>query len=354
MDLKNLDVLRAVAVVCVIMAHLFRHVLGIENVCGVTVEELGRFGVLIFFVHTSLVLMMSLDRAKVSRSALDFYIRRVFRIYPLSVFVVLVVVALHVPFMPDHQYISANVNRITHNLLLVQNLTGSGSVIGPLWTLPYEIQMYIALPLLHITLKRRPPIAAFLVWLLAVLARVMPLALFGWNLTVIYFVPCFIGGVFAYRARENCRAFLPGYTWPAALASIFAFYAWLHGDGEIPMVDYTMCLVLGAALACFQDMRTTRFTQICGVVAKYSYGSYLFHAPIMWVSFFLLAPAVTRPFQWAIFAALSIAVPWAAYRLIEEPMILLGRRLAARVSGSRESLKSASASVAAQPNCASS
>ena len=104
------------------------------------------------------------------------------------------------------------------------------------------------------------------------------------------------------------------------------------------MLDYAMCFAMGAALACFRDMQTSRFTELCGVVAKYSYGSYLFHVPIMWVSFFVLSPFVSRPLQWAIFAGLSIAVPWAAYHTIEGPMIALGRRVAARFSEPEETL----------------
>jgi peptidoglycan/LPS O-acetylase OafA/YrhL len=344
-NLNNLDVLRTVAVLCVIVAHLLGNLLEIKDVGRVTVAILGRFGVLVFFVHTSLVLMMSLDRSISSRPALDFYIRRIFRIYPLSVVVVLLVVIAHVPFMPDFPYAPVEASRIVTNLLLVQNLTGSESesAIGPLWSLPYEIQMYILLPLLHLVLQRRSPVDAILIWLGAIVARaVLPLTI-GWEPAMIYYVPCFLGGVFAYRARKTHRAVLPSYGWPVALAFIFALYASIRGNSDSATLDYAMCIVLGAALASFKDMRTTRFTQICGVIAKYSYGSYLFHVPIIWFSFFVLAPSVTRPLQWAIFAGLSLAVPWVAYRLIEEPMIALGRRVAARVSQPEQALKSAAA-----------
>jgi peptidoglycan/LPS O-acetylase OafA/YrhL len=341
-NLNNLDVLRAVAVLCVIVAHLLRHVLGLESVWVVAVDDFGQFGVLAFFVHTALVLMMSLDRSRSSRPALDFYIRRVFRIYPLSVAVIFLGLVFRVPFMPDLSHAPIDANRIIANLLLVQNLTGSGSttsIIGPLWSLPYEIQMYIVLPFLHVALQRRPPVDVILIWLSAIMACAMLPFEISWR--AIYFVPCFLGGVFAYRARKTHTAMLPSYAWPVALAFIFALYVLLRG---YPFLDYAMCLVLGAALACFRDMRTTRLTELCGTAAKYSYGIYLCHVPIMWFSFFVLTPSVTRPLQWAIFAGLSLAVPWAAYRLIEEPMIALGRRAAARVSRPEQSpMKSAAA-----------
>ena len=52
---------------------------------------------LLFFVHTSLVLMYSMQRSPLRGGALfrDFYIRRFFRIYPLSILTVLAAVALH-------------------------------------------------------------------------------------------------------------------------------------------------------------------------------------------------------------------------------------------------------------------
>src|ERR1017187_9066946 len=60
-------------------------------------DGIGIFGVLLFFVHTSLVLMYSMRRSHLTGFALvkDFYIRRFFRIYPLSILAVLMAVALH-------------------------------------------------------------------------------------------------------------------------------------------------------------------------------------------------------------------------------------------------------------------
>ena len=162
-DLPNLDFLRSTAVLLVLLNHLTRHY-HIDRF-----DNLGIFGVLLFFVHTSLVLMYSMQRSHLTGKALinDFYIRRIFRIYPLSALAVLTAVALHLH--ADGRGLSfgprPGAGELISNLLLVQNLTGSASIVGPLWSLPYEIQMYVVLPLLFLW-KRRSVVSLLILWLI--------------------------------------------------------------------------------------------------------------------------------------------------------------------------------------------
>ena len=81
---RNLNVLRASAVMAVLVDHL-------ANAANHSMALLGRVGVLMFFVHTACVLMASLER---NPSTFAFYVRRAFRIYPLAIAVVLVASAL--------------------------------------------------------------------------------------------------------------------------------------------------------------------------------------------------------------------------------------------------------------------
>src|SRR4030095_13313297 len=87
----NLDLLRAIAVLAVVAHHALQFV-GFEG-------GPGRFGVLIFFVHTCLVLLISLERLDDGRPGLirSFYMRRAFRIYPLSIACVALVLLFHIP-----------------------------------------------------------------------------------------------------------------------------------------------------------------------------------------------------------------------------------------------------------------
>src|SRR5258708_4164978 len=126
---SNLDFLRSVAVLLVLTQHLCRRE-HIEQIGWIATTSLGRFGVLLFFVHTSLVLMRSMERSGISGGSLvkNFYIRRAFRIYPLSLLAVVTALALRLD--SDIHGISGLSNgalpgrlAIVSQLLLVQNLT---------------------------------------------------------------------------------------------------------------------------------------------------------------------------------------------------------------------------------------
>jgi hypothetical protein len=84
----NLDFIRAFAVLCVVLRHI-ASALAIPSTPWFQPQALGIFGVLLFFVHTSLVLMLSLDRQQHRRVTpawrfyCSFLVRRFFRIYPL-------------------------------------------------------------------------------------------------------------------------------------------------------------------------------------------------------------------------------------------------------------------------------
>jgi hypothetical protein len=62
-------ILRAVAVLCVLTAHLLHFCTGVHTTFQ---RHLGQLGVIVFFVHTSLVLMFSLERSKLQGQALFF------------------------------------------------------------------------------------------------------------------------------------------------------------------------------------------------------------------------------------------------------------------------------------------
>jgi len=332
MESRNLDLLRAVAVLCVLVAHLIltltpeHHVFETVRTPGVDLlYKIGNIGVLLFFVHTSLVLMLSLERGKPGSLFLNFYVRRLFRIYPLSIFCICMALVVRVPFWPDVPFAMPSWRAILANLLLVQDLTRSGSVISPLWSLPRELQMYAVLPFLFILLRRfgSSPLVLVLWWAASLAAPYVQL---------LAFLPCFMGGVFAYQLSKERTYRLPAAIWPAALIAGIALNLWGHyavSDDYRP--DFVVCMLIGALIPNFKELPSTWLTAAGHIVAKYSYGIYLFHVPVLWFAFVKLH-ALPSPVQWAAFCVLLCVIPWAAYTYIEAPLIGLGRRVAGRLT----------------------
>src|SRR5260221_4516546 len=138
-DSANLDVLRAIAVMCVFSAHLL-HFNGGQVPFTEFQRHLGQLGVLMFFVHTSLVLMFSLERTRLAGGALffSFYTRRAFRIYPFSIVCVLLLYFIHYPPDLTLSYTAWTHKELVANLTLTQNLFPGHSLLAVLWTLPLE------------------------------------------------------------------------------------------------------------------------------------------------------------------------------------------------------------------------
>lgn len=159
---SNLDILRSIAVLAVFLSHALQVMagcrLGESFAYGVDTFSLGRIGVLLFFVHTSLVLMQSLERTATTLAgwplARYFYIRRAFRIYPLSVCLILLCIAFSVPaFALGVPYRWDGWKWLVANLLLIQNIVRVDAVSSPLWSLPFEMQIYLILPLLFLLVR---------------------------------------------------------------------------------------------------------------------------------------------------------------------------------------------------------
>jgi peptidoglycan/LPS O-acetylase OafA/YrhL len=313
----NLDLLRAVAVLCVFFSHFHYFYTGTDHD---TVWLFGRVGVLIFFVHTSLVLMQSLERGGGVTDGFfkRFYIQRAFRIYPLAIACVVISYALG----------NWTITEFISNLTLIQNLLYQDNMVGGLWTLPLEVQMYLMLPFLFIWFRNRPVYWLLGLWLLSIpLAIVQPMVTH--RLGVIEYIPCFLGGVIAWRmiGRQSFPA------WPLMLAGVIGLWSFADRQTTMPY-SWAFCLILGLTIPWFREMQSVWLSQIAKIVARYSYGIYLSHMAVMVLAFRTLSnePPVV---QWATFVSLAIILPVLAFHLIEHPMTRLGRALSERMVARR-------------------
>lgn len=322
-DNPNLDLLRSLAVALVLLSHMpFFVPWASSRGPHPMVLALGHVGVALFFVHTSLVLMLSLERH--GAAAGPFLVRRVFRIYPLSIAVVLLVTLIQ---WLGHQPLDFGL--VLSNLLLVQNVTGDKSVPPPLWSLPYELQMYLFLPALYAltrltgrALRAGLLVAGSVISMLAVsLAAVDRLALLA-------YVPCFLPGVLAFvLGRHWHPRFGPVPMFILVVGAAVAVPA-LVGAGvqETPLL-WMMCTLLGIAIPLCGEIRNRPLVAAAKVVATYSYSIYLMHMICVGLAFGVLA-VLPVPLQWAAFFALLAGLSRIAYHAIEKPGIRLGVRLA--------------------------
>ena len=322
---RNLDIMRAMAVLGVLIAHCFP--------ASPAQMAAGHYAVLIFFVHTCLVLLLSLQRQAAGRTLsspalpLRFYVQRAFRIYPLSVLCVFVTLVYRISW-PDALFTPRSAWSITANLLLVQNfLHERYSVSPPLWSLPYEMQMYAVLPLLFLWLgKFRNKIPAPLVGLsiaLPVLETAFsPLK----GISITRYFPCFMGGAVAFSVYTQRRT-IAWQWWPVAVCGFGVIYGL---TGQAMFEDWLICLALGFVLTMFREVPQGLVSKAAALVARYSYGIYLAHAPLLWLCLTRL-PNLSAPVRWSLFGVLVCVVPVILYHAVEKPTIGAGKAISLRL-----------------------
>jgi peptidoglycan/LPS O-acetylase OafA/YrhL len=334
-DIPNLDFMRACAVLFVVGFHLLLF-FQISVTSPLNFHSIGQWGVLIFFVHTSLVLALSLERqakrAPGRRLFWPFLIRRVFRILPLSIFIVGVVELFRLPAGHLHNGLFVPVQLdlpgLFSNIFLVQNITHSESATAPLWSLPYEMQMYLLLPALFLlarSVRAAWPIVGLWVAGFIAACHAEGLARHGLPDFIVY-VPCFIPGIIAYKLMATSKVRLPSILWPVTLAGITAFYL---RSPSAPR-GAIGCLLIGAAVPHFEQISQSIVVKIAQQIARYSYGIYLTHFICIWFAFQALA-GWPKPAQWVVFVLAASVIPYGLYHVIEAPMIRYGRRLASRL-----------------------
>ena len=277
-----------------------------------------------FFVHTSLVLMFSLERARLEGAALffSFYTRRIFRIYPLSMVYVLLIYFIH--YAPDlplvHQ--AWTHRELFANLTLTLNLLGAQSFSPVLWTLPLQVQMYLFLPFLFVAFRSRSLGPLLLLWLASV-----PLAILQRHYLhrhLVDFVPCFLAGVVSWRLHAPERDRLPGWLWPVCIAVLSLI--WFTGPVRYqPYFRWGFCLLLGLAIPFFAEISNRAVHRVANTIAKYSYGIYLSHTAAIIIGFVLFRNGFA---QWSVCLALATALPLLMYYGVEHPGIQAGKKIA--------------------------
>ena len=334
-EYSNLDFLRSLAVTIVTAAHVAEFYVNAPEI----IAPLGALGVNLFFVHTALVLMQSLERQERDGSQhlfRDFIIRRFFRIYPPAIFVTLAVILFHIPScrmeLGHINPMKLSLGSILSNLTLTQGMfTLVPSIVGPMWSLSLEVEMYLFLPAVYRLLRHSAPtlfVGSLIISTL--LLAFYPFETGYYYLRLFQYVPCFMSGVMAYWLSKKITPRFPAYLWALLLLGLLGIclsglvpinWRLLPGWGRwwIPMI-------VGFAIPWFRQLTNPVLTNSSRMIARYSYGVYLVHYFCIWAALEKIGyrHPVLGP---VVFCVLLVAIPVALYHALEGPFINLGKRL---------------------------
>ena len=342
---KDIDGLRAIAVLPVLIYHAFP-----------TAVPGGFYGVDIFFVISGYLITGIIHKQMLSStfSIADFYVRRVRRIFPALITVVLVTFLIAWFVLPPRELKSLGTN-IAGGAVFIQNFILLGQVgyfdlaaekkpLLHLWSLAIEEQYYIVWPILLLLIgsrRRRSRAitlalaAASFIACLIVQPRAPDYAFYlpvtrAWELLVGSGLALWLDGRDAEARPQRLidhRLVRELIAWAALLAIVVAF--WRYGRPTPHPGVHTLLPVLGAAgLIATSGTLVHRYilsSMPAVFVGLISYPLYLWHYPLMAYARIQFVDAVPAWVMIAIIAA-SLALAWATYRFIERP-IRFGRQL---------------------------
>lgn len=327
---KNLDFMRALAVSLVVFQHTNAMFMNTNTLGYIDIAEIGKTGVLIFFVHTCTVLMQSLER---DSKPVTFYMRRMFRIYPLAVVCIVLVMLTGLPMArieSTHHLMGwhADTQDKLANLFLMQEMSDRMPVLGVTWSLTYEIAMYVFLPFIFVfahNKKKAIGLYAAALALSVIAKHVEFVQLNTFTRNFMHYLPAFVPGVIAWQLLKTAKPKLPSWTWPLALAALCLLHVCTnHSDWS----RYIFTLSLGFSIPYFKQLKSARFNFVTEQISKYSYGIYLTHYAAIYWAFDVNHHSM--PVKIATFVCLLVGMPIMAYHLVEEPMMNLGKYIVSR------------------------
>ena len=138
-----LDALRGFAALCVVYEHFGARVFPALHAVVISMLDPGLYGVLLFFLISGYVVPRSLERTGSVRA---FWIGRLFRLFPLFGFVILILLLLHAFGLASLDGTNQNVAAaVLSHLFMLNDLLGGPNLIVVIWTLSYEMVFYLLL-----------------------------------------------------------------------------------------------------------------------------------------------------------------------------------------------------------------
>lgn len=201
---ENLDLLRGIAALAVVLYHYFYHY---SNIYGTGINlpifAVGKLGVNLFFVLSGFVIFISLHRAC---SSVNFIKKRFNRLFPTYwLCLVLTFAVVSILGLPGRE-----VDFITFliNFTMLQEFLGYDNLDGAYWTLTYELAFYFISALVFLNVKKFSSFTLLNVFIIALhllILRFWEGYLAGGliKLLIIPYYPYFAFGMVMYYLKEN-------------------------------------------------------------------------------------------------------------------------------------------------------
>lgn len=273
MYFKSIQLLRAVAAIIVTFFHvIYWWGLQKDNIAGIFDRGYGAID--LFFVISGFVVFQSAQRSKIGLSHfLLFLKKRLIRIYPFY-WVVLVPVLLTGAFQREHW----TAWQFGKSLFLLPGFT---PIIGPTWTLQYEIYFYLLISLYVLDKRLRPLLSIlFLLSVIAVSTNLAAIPSFHFPMLGVYneFVLEFFLGTLAFRFY---RYFSRGWAFFLVAAGLILVFFPLTRQFSHLLTFGIPCMFLITGLTSLESSRKFVIPRPFLLAGDASYCLYLIHAPIM-------------------------------------------------------------------------
>lgn len=299
------------------------------------IENLGIVGVSLFFVITGFLFTGKLNNQNLNWVSL--YKSRVYRIYPLYLFALLVI-SFFAYQNQSYQITSTPIELIKEYIywaiyygVPINGFEDTRKVIaGVDWTLKYEWIYYLALPLIYFILKSK--ILTLLLSLLITASFLFPVE-FG-RIDTTYFILFLIGGLCHYASviLKNNTKILFDSKFFSSLSVILIVLALLHKN-SLDVTHIVIITLIFLLISCGNSVFGILKYRSSLVLGEISYSIYLLHGVVLYIAFskILTIPGVIDSYEsflylLPIITSIVVTMSFLTFKFIEKPFIELGRK----------------------------
>ncbi|THF68049.1 acyltransferase [Deinococcus sp. Arct2-2] len=340
MRLKELDGLRGIAALGVVLGHLFGmlskdHWRWLQDGPAAFLWN-GGSAVMLFFALSGFVLALPYAAGK-HLDLRSFYVRRVFRLYPAYWF------AIGFSFLCMKFYQPENLaglstwassfwqeevplNQTVKTLLMAGPGFDTHLINPPVWSLLIEMSVSVILPLIIVICLR---VNGWLRWLGVALACVA----FAYLQDRFRMLDLFAAGVLLAFYQDRIRAavgrFTLGQQWGLLAIGTVLYSSNLLGLPELvrPEVTGLGSLLLIVSALTFSPFKQVLQTRPADFLGEVSYSLYLLHFPVMLITASAIVQQVGLVPGWIVTLGATLALSYLVYRFIELPFQAIGRKL---------------------------